>query len=659
LKNFQGLTMKKAMSGLDIKICLEELKEKIGGSWVGKIYEFDGTFLIRLNTSDRDVRGLIIEPGNRIHITYMKHPTPQRPPSFPMLLRKYLSNTKLVGINQPDLERVVELKFEKKDESYLLMAELFGEGNLILSKEDGEIIQPYKDKIWKDRKIKSGKKYSLPPRKGESISSISKSKLKSILEESPDLVRGLARNLSIGGELAEEICERSDIEKDTATKKLTDRNYEEIFLSIESLFESEISPRIVYEDGKPTNVTPFPLRILEGSEFESFESFNKALDEYFRKISKKVAEEEKEGKLERKKDRIKARLEEQKENLREIEKKIKTTKEKADAISKHHKTIDIILDRTNKLRKSESWGSVREEIQKSENSKKRWAKPIKSISPETGKIKLKLPETTVELDLRKSAFNNASKFYERNKKLKSKVKGAKKAIKKTEKELQELEEEKIKIESRSHVPKKRRQRKWFERFKWFYSSQNLLVIAGRDSTTNKEAVEKHMDPKDRYLHADLKGAPHTIIKSEGEKITDQTTEEAARFSAIHSRAWKEGLANVEVYWVNPDQVSKEAPSGEYLPKGGYMIKGKRNYLTVPLEAAIGLKEIDSYEVPMCGPPTAINAHSEILMRIKPGSTKKSEIADKIKEELENNLDREINLDRLMQMLPPGPAMIIN
>ncbi|KXA96142.1 hypothetical protein AKJ39_05015, partial [candidate division MSBL1 archaeon SCGC-AAA259J03] len=313
-------------------------------------------------------------------------------------------------------------------------------------------------------------------------------------------------------------------------------------------------------------------------------------------------------------------------------------------------------DKLNKIRKTEGWEKIRDELGKSKPSRENWAKLIKKIQPNQGKVELILQDFPVELDIRISSFKNASKYYEKNKQFKSKLEGAKEAKKKTKDQIQEIKEKGVKI-STPRTPKKKRKKKWFERYRWFYSSQGLLVIAGRDAKTNQEIVEKHMEPNDIYFHADLEGAPHLIVKSEGERISEKTEEEAAIFAAIHSKGWRKGLGNLDVYSVKPNQVSKEAPAGEYLPKGGYIIKGEKNYQTVPLEAAVGLIEIEGNKIPMCGPPSAVQAHSKNIIKLKPGSTKKSNLASEIKSSLDKDFEGEINIDELMQILPPGPGMI--
>lgn len=652
-----GEKMKDSMSALDIKICLEEIKD-IEGAWTGKIYEIQGVFLFKFKPPEEERTDLIIEPGRRIHLTSMKYDTPKRPTSFAMLLRKYLTNSKLIDIRQPDMERIVELEFEGRGERFILIAELFGEGNLILCDSGREIIKPLKIKSWKHRELKPGREYTPPPKRGGEISSVSRGGLRDFLAESPDLVRGLARNLNIGGRLAEEICARVGIEKEIGPGKLSESDYEDLYSKIKGLLASEVSPQIAYERDDPADVTPFPFEIHSDLETEPFESFNEALDTYFQSTSKRRVKGKQERRLEEKLRGLKSRLKKQKKRLRDLKEKVQRTKKIADAISTHHRKIDAALENLKKIEKSKGWKNIEEEIQRAAESGEEWANLIESVQPKSGTIELDLPEVSVTLDMRLSAFDNASKFYERYKRSKNKIEGARKAIEGTKTELKEVREEGIEVPSK-RAPKRKRKKMWYERYRWFYSSDGMLVIAGRNVETNQEIVEKHMSSEDLYFHADLKGAPHTVVKSEGEKIPEKTIEEAARFAIMHSRAWRRGLASGDVYWVEPQQVSKEAPAGEYLPKGSYMIRGERNYLTVPLEAGLGFMKRADLKILMCGPPSAVDAHSDILIKIKPGPIKKSDLAHKIRTELQERTGGEVDVDELMRILPPGSGMVVD
>ena len=54
---------------------------------------------------------------------------------------------------------------------------------------------------------------------------------------------------------------------------------------------------------------------------------------------------------------------------------------------------------------------------------------------------------------------------------------------------------------------------WFEKFNWFVSSENYLVIAGRDGQQNETLVRRYLRAGDVYVHADIHGASSVIIKN--------------------------------------------------------------------------------------------------------------------------------------------------
>merc|ERR1712061_339531 len=128
---------------------------------------------------------------------------------------------------------------------------------------------------------------------------------------------------------------------------------------------------------------------------------------------------------------------------------------------------------------------------------------------------------------------------------------------------------------------------WFEKFFWFISSENYLVIGGRDAQQNELLVKRYMKPNDVYVHADLHGAATVIVKnhlatsssssSSPTPVPPKTLTEAGQFAVCFSAAWDSKVMTA-AYWVTPDQVSKTAPSGEYLTVGSFMIRGKKNFL---------------------------------------------------------------------------------
>lgn len=261
----------------------------------------------------------------------------------------------------------------------------------------------------------------------------------------------------------------------------------------------------------------------------------------------------------------------------------------------------------------------------------------------------------IALDLKKTANQNAMHYFEELKKARKKLEGVGKAIPETMSKMEKLKV--AKVDANQIVAAKKAKKEWYEKFHWFFSSDGLLVIGGKDATSNEVVVKKYMEPKDLHFHAEIVGAPHVVVKCEKKNEAPQkTVEEAAQFAAIFSRAWQSGVAAADVYSVLPEQVSKKAPSGEFMAKGAFMIYGERKWFRkVPLECAVGIeKGVDNLRV-ISGPKSAIEKTAEFFVEIGLGDEKKGEMAKRLKKMFEDRLGQKdaISLDDVVAMLPNG------
>ncbi|KAL0233955.1 hypothetical protein PCE1_002459 [Barthelona sp. PCE] len=126
-----------------------------------------------------------------------------------------------------------------------------------------------------------------------------------------------------------------------------------------------------------------------------------------------------------------------------------------------------------------------------------------------------------------------------------------------------------------------RNRFFFEKFYWFVSSDNFLVLLGRDSRQNEILVSRYLTHYDLFIHTDDAGCPATVIKNPSqEPIPHSTIVEAATYCMARTRAW-EAETYGKAYYVNSWQVSKTAPTGQFISSGSFMIRGKRNYIDIP------------------------------------------------------------------------------
>jgi len=128
---------------------------------------------------------------------------------------------------------------------------------------------------------------------------------------------------------------------------------------------------------------------------------------------------------------------------------------------------------------------------------------------------------------------------------------------------------------------------WFEKFAWFITSDNYLVLAGKDAQQNEQLVKRYLRPGDAYLHAEVHGAATCILRAKRRRrgdgktqvvpLSDQSLREAGTFTICRSAAWSSKMVT-SAYWVESHQVSKTAPTGEYLTVGSFMIRGRKNFL---------------------------------------------------------------------------------
>lgn len=253
----------------------------------------------------------------------------------------------------------------------------------------------------------------------------------------------------------------------------------------------------------------------------------------------------------------------------------------------------------------------------------------------------------LRIDFKKSAQKNAEEYYDNSKKLDLKAAGADAAVAELEKR---LADQKTRIESsrKERVELKNRKKEWYERFHWFYTSESMLVIAGRDAHQNENINSAYFEDNDVFFHADIFGAAVTVLKN-GKNSKGSSKEEAAQFAGCYSSAWKEGLGSVNVYSVGRDQVSKSTSKGS-LGTGSFLISGEREwYRNVGLTVVMFISKGVLHAVPESAfRKIRIFEKVEKYVTVVQGSDKKSDAAKKIAKLLSHN-----DLDEIMRQLPTG------
>ena len=231
----------------------------------------------------------------------------------------------------------------------------------------------------------------------------------------------------------------------------------------------------------------------------------------------------------------------------------------------------------------------------------------------------------VEIDPRLSARENIAFYYQQAKELKRKRERIAEAMNELRQRIAVLEKASAEEAAKKPVVRVKiaREKQWFQKFRWMKTGNGFLAVAGRDAKQNELLVARHLEPSDLFFHADVHGAPTTILKN-GQNASEEDLRECAVFAGAYSSAWKAGHGTVDVYCVKPEQVSKYS-HGEYVAKGGFMIRGERKWFrNLPLKICLALTGEGVAVVP-CGAREGVE--------LVPGNKKKSVVAEAVKKRL--------------------------
>ncbi len=669
---------------------VRELKEAVVGSRASNLYQVDEhTVLFRLHKADNPDLRLVLTAGKCIHLTSYIMEKPLTPPAFCMALRKFLRNSRLVNVDQYEFERVVVFYFKTKDGVLRLILELFGDGNIILVSANGTVLQALTYKRMRDRNILRGEAFAFAPSVGKNPFKVSQEELRDGLKSFGDVevVRAVARFLSIGGVYAEEVLLRAGIEKTKPSNTLSEAESSAFFDALQNLLSHvmrcKLEPRVVIDEvGSLVDVIPFMLKRYENvrAQFLPYDSFNEALDEFYSRVvatEKAMAGLEVDG-LKREAERLKRIIAEQEKVLAEAEAKAEHDRHLGDLIYAHIGDIQALLDRfSNGRQLGKEWKAIVSEVLTEKNAGLKPSVLFESFDPRTLAVNVCVDGFAFGLDLRKTVYENASAFYEQAKRAKQKLAGVKTALDDSQKKLIETESKLREAETLEQakpteavgelVKLKVKHKEWFEKFRWFVSSDGFLIVAGKDAVSNEVLVKKHTEESDVVFHADIVGAPFVVVKTGGKKPSNQCLREAGEFAASLSRGWREGFGSVDVYWIKPEQLSKGGPSGESVARGAFVVRGERNWTRgTPLKLAIGvvLGEKGTFQF-VGGPVEAVKARTNVYIVVVPGDRSGKELFKYVLRVLSEKMPKELrekvlkaSVEEVRDFIPYGKGTVL-
>jgi len=572
---------------------------------------------------------------------------------FVKVLSREIERAKISSVSQPGSERIFFLYFVNRDNKVRkLIVEIFGKGNIILCDESMEIIWILNPIEVRHRTLRTGSEYVLPPKRGEDVLQISLESMKKIASLQPnntEVVKWLGNCTSLPRKYLEEILLQSAINT-KYVNILSDNDIEIIYektreITNKIIDEKNHAPSVIVDKlGLAVETSPIPMsKEVNVKKVETYmDGIDQVLSNEILTIGRNLKTEEADRKI----LELEHDLEEQNKAKVQVISKSKSLRNLAHELMKLSSIgiQDLNDNKVNTLLEN--------------NDTK--------IVYENGLTYLDLFNERVKLESNIPTFS--SLLFSRAKELERGSINIDKASEELKSRIDKIQNQTQKIHEKIQF-NMLESKHWYERYRWFVTTDGHLVIGGRDASSNSAVIRKHMTENDIVFHAEIHGSPFFLVKNARNLDSGNFIDETAQATISFSRAWKDGLSSGDAYWVFPNQVKKGAPTGQYLPKGSFVIEGKRNFCKgVELKLSIGLIQIENnrYTI-VCGPSNAIRRRSLVFASMLPGGSDPMNLAKKVKSEFVRVISefdsdladylKKIVLDEIIRMLPSGQSKI--
>ncbi len=648
---------KTTLTSLDIAVLVKEIREAIINGRIINVYNLESsdkdTFILKIRNKSDEYVYLLIKPEQRINVT--KYITELSSSGKVTLLRRFLRGLKINDVKQYEFERIVIIDSYSSEGTRKIIVELIPRGVLCITDDKFNILFINKPLVTKDRELRINRRYVPPPTFPDVLKSNIGDLITTLKEtcrtsSSISLGSALIRVLGIPPEVVNEV-----LPQELRSTKLCEINDEEVvksLINVISFIRNTISnPRpslVVGEDGSYVSFHPFiPKNILcSNCKIINYAAFSELVDEYYRHLTAVKLRDTEVEIRERELAKLRRILDEINEERRKIEERINKLQSVINVISRNYPAIEEKILCCVNFIKEKGWSN---EIIKTCK--------IHGYQENKGTISILLDNTVVNLRINVSLNKQYFDLIRELKSLKKKIRRL------TEKEMEISK--KIKEFQHNVTLEKEKEPllirlEWYDKYRWVITSNGFLALGGKNAEQNERIVRKFLGDNDIFVHADIHGGSAFVILCRGKEPKQTDILEVATLAASYSKAWKVGLATIDVFWVRGNQVSKSAPAGEYLGIGAFMIRGKKNYIRdVKLELAIGIEISNRYARILVGPEELIRGRCKGYVVIIPGELSKEKIANEIieffksKEESLLKLTTNYLMDRI-----PGNSRIL-
>ena len=642
------------LSGIELHYLVNKINSKVSsGFYVSNISSITkNSILLKLHHPiESDIMLMVSTKG--IWLTNKKYKQVEEN-QFVKTLSKEIERARISSISQPGSERVFLLHFVNRDDKVrILIGEIFGKGNIILCDESMKILWILNPVEVRHRTLNSGSDYVFPPNRGEDVLHITVESMMvktSPLPEDIEVVKWLGKSTSLPRKYVEEILFQSGNNTKFANH-LSSKDIEIIYEKTK-----ELTDRVLDEKNHEPSVTMDEMGVaIDASPISMSKEANaKKVDTYMEAIDQVLSNE-----------------------ILSIGRSLKTEEADKKILELEHDLEEQNKAKMSVISKSKSLRSVAHELMKlssfgiqdmNDNSVKTLLEKNDSkIIFENGLTYLVLLNERVKLESSIPKFS--SQLFSRAKELERGAGNIDKASEELRSRIEKLQGQTQKIHEKIQF-NALESKQWYERYRWFVTTDGHLVIGGRDASSNSAVIRKYMTDDDIVFHAEIHGSPFFLVKNARNQDNENSKfiEETAQATVSFSRAWKDGLSSGDAYWVFPNQIKKGAPTGQFLPKGSFVIEGKRNFCNgIELKLSIGLVKIENRYTIVSGPLNAIKKRSLVLASLLPGGSDPMNLAKKIKSEFVRVISefdsdladylKKVLLDDFIRMLPTGQSKI--
>src|ERR687889_2204368 len=230
------------LSSIELRYLVNEIRSRAinssPGYYVSSINAItkNSLFLRLHHPVQEDIMFVLSTRG--IWITRLKFKPVDEKNTLESIAQKELERAKLETIEQAGSERIVSLKFRQLDGKVrIVVGEFFGDGNIIICDENGQIIAILNPIQVRHRTLSVGLRYAYPPPRGVDVFDITLDQMLPLRDgaENLDVRRWIGRNISMPKKFVEEVINRAGIEVDKQAAQLSEDEVSKIYDTVKDI----------------------------------------------------------------------------------------------------------------------------------------------------------------------------------------------------------------------------------------------------------------------------------------------------------------------------------------------------------------------------------------------------------------------------------------